>query len=175
MIPILQSRDVAIYNPNVVVFAEISLQQANEALTEWGHRMGPLARGNQGAICHGLYSGMELMAVTTVSTLITPVVDGGSFSREDTCELSRLCAARSGLCRVAIRLWREFVFPTLPYRAAISYQDADLHSGATYRFDGWQRVAFSHSGTDKRSGRKGRNKWIWSWPPNEAKKGASNG
>jgi hypothetical protein len=55
--------------------------------------------------------------------------------------------------------------PGLPFRVAISYQDAALHSGNLYRFDGWQRRAFSHSGTDTRSGRPGRDKWIWVYPP----------
>jgi hypothetical protein len=31
------------------------------------------------------------------------------------------------------------------------------------RFDGWRRVGFSRSGIDQRSGRRGRNKWIWLW------------
>jgi antitoxin VapB len=87
------------------------------------------------------------------------------MTRENTIELSRLCAARAGLCRVALRLWREFVFPTLGYQYAVSYQDADLHNGNTYRFDGWERVGYSHSGTDTRSGRSGRDKYAWAWPP----------
>jgi hypothetical protein len=150
---------------NLVSFREISADQANQALLDWNHKMGPLRRINQKAICHGLFCGPDLLAVTTVSLLMTPTVMGGVLTRKDACELSRLCAARPGLCRVALRLWREFVFPDLPYRVAISYQDADLHSGNTYRFDGWERAAFSHSGRDTRSGRAGRNKWIWVWPP----------
>ena len=51
----------------------------------------------------------------------------------------------------------------MPYTHAISYQDADLHNGDTYRFDGWKREGYSSSGNDSRSGRKGRNKWIWVW------------
>lgn len=149
----------------IVSFEPITLAAANEKLSEWGHKMGPLHRGNQGAICHGLFSGSELVAVTTVSPLIAPNVGGGMkpLTRESCCELSRLCAARSGLCRVALRLWREFVFPGLGKASAISYQDADLHSGHTYRFDGWKRAAYARSGTDTRSGRKGRNKWVWVW------------
>jgi hypothetical protein len=85
------------------------------------------------------------------------------MTRANTIELARLCASRSGLCRVALRLWREGVFPLFGVQYAMSYQDADLHSGNTYRFDGWRRVAFSSSGTDQRSGRKGRRKWIWQW------------
>lgn len=163
MIPILQCRDVTVYSPKVSCFVEIDHALANKKLKEWDHRMGPLKRGNQAAICHGLFFGCELVAVTTVSTLISPTAAAGAYTRENTCELSRLCAARSGLCRVALRLWRETVFPDLPYEFAISYQDADLHNGNTYRFDGWKRVAFSHSGTDRRTKRPGRDKWIWVW------------
>lgn len=46
----------------------------------------------------------------------------------------------------------------------MSYQDADLHNGHTYRFDGWERVGYSHSGNDYRTGRRGRRKWVWLWP-----------
>lgn len=150
----------------LVSFNTISLTTANQVLSEWGHKMGPLQRGNQGAICHGLFHGDRLVSVTCASTLIAPVVGGGlsHLTRDNTVELSRLCAARPGLCRVALRLWREFVFPALGYAHAISYQDADLHNGNTYRFDGWKRVGYSHSGIDTRSGRKGRDKVIWQWP-----------
>lgn len=150
--------------PPIVSFRPITLHEANTALADWGHKMGPLHRGNQSAICHGLFDGEILVAVTTVSALISAQAAGGSITRENCCELSRLCAVRPGLCRVALRLWREFVFPFLGFPIALSYQDADLHSGNTYRFDGWKRVAYSRSGDDTRSGRKGRNKWLWVWP-----------
>lgn len=149
-----------------VTFTQTTLSYANTLLVEFGHKMGPLKRGNQGAICHVLLHDGRPMAVTTASNLIAPVVGGASWlMRENTIELSRLCAVRSNLNRVMLRLWREFVFPFLGYTYAVSYQDADLHTGNTYRFDGWQRVSFSHSGTDTRSGRAGRNKFAWQWPP----------
>lgn len=158
-----------LFDLSIVSFSKIELDEANDALLRWGHKMGALHRGNQGAICHGVFHGDELVAVTTVSTLIASVVGGGlsQLTRENTCELSRLCADRNGLCRVALRLWREFVFPTSGYEYAISYQDADLHSGNTYRFDGWHRAAYARSGTDTRSGRPGRNKWVWVWPASD--------
>ena len=147
-----------------VAFEQVSLPEANRMLVAWGHKMGALNRGNQGALCHALTHEGKPVAVTTTSTLIAPVVGGCDWmKRENTIELSRLCAARGGLCRVALRLWREFVFPPLGYKYAVSYQDADLHNGNTYRFDGWERVGRSHSGTDTRSGRPGRDKWIWAW------------
>jgi hypothetical protein len=148
-----------------VAFEDVSLAEANVMLTSWGHKMGPLARGNQGATCHALMHEGLPVAVTTASNLISGVVGSCPWmTRENTIELSRLCASRSGLCRVALRLWREFVFPALGYEYAVSYQDADLHNGHTYRFDGWERVGRSRSGTDTRSGRPGRDKWIWAWP-----------
>jgi hypothetical protein len=90
------------------------------------------------------------------------------LTRRDAVELSRLCVARPDLCRVALRLWRSFVFSVLArergYRWAVSYQDAALRSGNLYRFDGWVRIGRSRSGVDPRTGRKGRNKAIWGWP-----------
>lgn len=149
----------------MVSFTGCSHVEANACLLEWGHKMGPLYRGNQGAICHWLLHEDKPVAVTMASTTIKPTVGGKTgLTRENAIELSRLCAARPGLCRVALRLWREFVFPSLGYQFAISYQDADLHNGNTYRFDGWKRSSeMSRSGTDSRSGRVGRNKWIWIW------------
>ncbi len=153
-------------------FEPVDLGKANECLVKWGHKMGALKRGNQSAVCHALIHDGLAVAVTTASTLIMPVVGGGCnwMTRDNTLELSRLCAVRSGLCRVALRLWREFVFPAMGYDFAVSYQDADLHNGNTYRFDGWERVGRAKSGTDTRSGRPGRDKYVWAWPPNSQPK-----
>src|SRR6201988_4985597 len=148
-----------------VPFEPIDMDLANECLGSWAHKMGPLKRPYLN-VAHALIDDGYLQAVVTHSTLIRDHGGGGldHLTRANTIELSRLCAHRPGLCRVVLRLWREFVFPALPEPIAISYQDADLHNGNTYRFDGWQRVAFSRAGgTDQRSGRKGRDKWIWLW------------
>lgn len=151
----------------VVSFTECDLDQANELLVLWRHKMGILHRGHQSATCHVMLYGDHPVAVTTASNLISANVGGGAnyLTRQNTIELSRLCAERSNICRAMLRLWREFVFPSLGYKYAMSYQDADMHTGNTYRFDGWQRVAYSSSGTDTRSGRPGRNKYVWQWPP----------
>lgn len=127
--------------------------------------MGPIHRGNQNGWNHALYHEGRPVAVTMANTLIRECVGGinMNLTRENCVELSRLCAERPGLCRVALRLWREFVFPTLKYKYVISYQDADLHNGYTYRFDGWKRIGRSRSGKDTRSGREGRDKYVWLW------------
>ena len=154
-----------------VIFESVTLNEANKCLAAWGHKMGPLKRGNQGATCHALIHEGAAVAVTTASNLIAPVVGGGCqwMTRVNTIELSRLCASRGGLCRVALRLWREFVFPAMGYDYAVSYQDADLHNGNTYRFDGWKKMGRSKSGLDTRSGRPGRDKNIWVWAKEDAK------
>lgn len=68
-------------------------------------------------------------------------------SRHEAIELSQLCAARPDLSRVMLRMWRAFVFPTLCQECgfvwAVSYQDAPIHAGNLYRFDGWVLPATS--------------------------------
>lgn len=150
-------------------FTEISLSECSAYLENWGHRMGPLCRPCSSDVAYALYDAKPV-AVLTQSSLIRERVAGAHWlCRENTIEVSRICADRPTLCRVVLRLWREFVFPVLNEGAAISYQDAQLHTGNLYRFDGWRRLPqLSRSGTDQRSGRKGRNKWIWCWPPSAA-------
>lgn len=150
----------------VASFDSIPLAAANDALDLWQHRMGRLERGTRVPLqIHGLRVHGDLVGVACTDTLIRERVGGGltHMDRSNTVELSRLCGAAPWVCRVVLRLWRECVFPSLGMRYAISYQDADIHTGNTYRFDGWRREGYSHSGTDSRSGRKGRNKWIWVW------------
>lgn len=153
----------------LVTFDEIPLADANRCLVEWGHKMGAINRPMNGSVtsgggdtAHGLKFEDKLVAVTTTSSLITPNVAGRpDLTRENTIELSRLCSSSPHLCRVVLRLWREFVFRPLHWPFAISYQDSKLHTGATYRFDGWKEIGKSRSGTDTRSGRPGRSKVIW--------------
>jgi hypothetical protein len=150
----------------LATFEEIDLFVANDRLARWEHKMGPLNRGNSGAQqCHALIVAGELVGVALTSSLIREHVGGGLsyMNRDNAVELSRLCASERWACRVVLRLWRELVFPGTGAQYAISYQDAGLHTGNTYRFDGWERMAYSSSGTDQRTGRQGRNKWIWVW------------
>lgn len=105
------------------------------------------------------------VAVTVTDGLVREcVATRQDLTRDNTIELARLCAASPVWCRVALRLWRECVFPQTGKRYAISYQDEALHTGATYRNDGWRKIVeHARSGTDARSGRKGRSKTIWLW------------
>jgi len=155
----------------ICTFEQVDLSEANKYLKKWNHKMGVLKRGNQSAICHILFNEGRPVGVTTASHLIRANVGGGlkMLTRENTVELSRLCASKKNICRVALRMWREFVYPSLGFDFAVSYQDAILHNGNTYKFDGWKKLGFSHSGTDKRTGRKGRDKWIWVWNRNHNK------
>lgn len=153
----------------LATFDAVPLVEVNQLLVRWGHQMGRLERGNSGALgCYVLRVHGEPVGLACSSSLIRECVGGGNphMTRDNTVELSRLCAANTWACRVVLRLWRETVFPGTGYSWAISYQDADAHTGNTYRFDGWSRIGFSSSGTDARSGRRGRRKFIWCWPPN---------
>jgi hypothetical protein len=159
-------RDIMMLLPPLVSFERITLLDLNRCLLTWGHKMGPWERPNYGAEgFYGLKHHDDLVAVSASSPLISATVAG--LTRDEAFELGRICASRPDLNRVVLRLWREFVFPAMcrehGWRWAVSYQDAVLHSGDLYRFDGWVRLGVSRSGTDQRSGRKGRNKVIWGW------------
>lgn len=152
---------MSMFLPPLADFEQITLEQANECLVAWGHKMGPLNRPTGGGWVHALRHHGKPVAIAAADVLIRETSAG--FTRDEAIELARVCAVRRDLNRVVLRLWREFVFPCLGRPWAVSYQDAALHSGDLYRFDGWVKVGRSSSGTDKRSGRKGRNKVIWGW------------
>lgn len=151
----------------LVKFTTIDQVTANKLLVQFGHTIGPVWRGAHGnAIsCQALYELETPVGVVTAHHLVRETVGGGNthLTRENTVELSRLACARPGLTRVVIRLWREFVFPTLGYRFAVSYSDNAQHTGNLYRFDGWKKSGQSKSGPDTRTGRPGRDKTIWTW------------
>lgn len=148
--------------PPIVHVEAIDRQTMNRALVAWGHKMGAWERPDFGLPwLHGLFHNGRLCAVAAAASLIPAEVCG--LPRHRAIELGRLCAERPDLCRVMLRTWREFVFPALGRQWAISYQDAALHTGNLYRFDGWVRLGTSSSGTDARSGKRGRRKVIWGW------------
>lgn len=160
--------------PPIAHLAEITIDQANTRLEAWGHEMGGCNRPNGQMWAHALFHNNKPVALTVTASLIRSTCAG--LTRDQAVELARLCAVRSDLCRVALRLWREFLFPGLAARHgwawAVSYQDEAMHTGNTYRFDGWVRLGRSRSGTDSRSGRRGRNKTIWGWNPDAAERRA---
>lgn len=155
----------------LVHFERVAEEIANERLAAWEHKMGRCDRPFS-TQCHALFNNGWICGIVMHGPLITPSVGGEEYRdrlKRDSCvEVCRLCAAGPNLNRVVLRLWREFVFPSLAQQGikwAISYQDADLHTGNTYRFDGWERFHYSHSGTDTRTGKSGRRKYLWIWPP----------
>jgi hypothetical protein len=149
----------------LLTFDAIPLWEGNRLLVEWGHKMGPLNRpmGRQDA--HALITHDGPVAVVCTADLVSATVGSASFLNRGNCiELARVCAGARDWNRVAVRLWRNVVFPLTSADYAVSYQDAVLHSGDLYRFDGWTKVGASRSGPDRRSGRQGRRKWVWVWP-----------
>lgn len=132
----------------LVSFDPVELAYANGLLTRWGHQDGPINRPNNDTLAFALHHNGDPVGVVTHSGLVRQWVGGGLsyLTRENAIELSRLCASRRDLCRVVLRLWREFVFPSTGAEAAISYQHATRHIGDLYRFDGWARAAFAAGG-----------------------------
>jgi hypothetical protein len=165
----------AMFFPPTVSFDTITKPELNDCLVAWEHKMGAWERPNFGSEAfHGMRHHGRLVAVTAAARLIPKSTAG--LCRSDAFELGRVCAARPHLNRAVLRLWREFVFGEMcnahGWRWVISYQDAVLHSGDLYRFDGWVVLGFSASGTDARSGKKGRKKVIWGWCSDDAEREA---
>jgi len=151
-------------------FDLIDREEANEALVRWGHRMGAINRPLYRApIDFGLRKKGELLAVACSDTLIRETC---GFNRGDAFELSRLCAAAPRLSRLILRLWTEVGFAEIS-RAwktpwAISYQNAKMHKGDLYRFDGWARLKETSGGADPRSSDAtvtANKRVIWGWHP----------
>ena len=159
----------------VVHIERINRDQLNRCLVDWGHRMGPFTRPAYAIDAHyALFHNGAAVAVTSASDTVREVVAQTGLRRDQCVELARLCAARPHLCRPMLRLWREFIFPALAERhgrqIAVSYQDEALHSGDVYRFDGWAMIGKGGgTGTDNRTGRKGRKLGVWAWPPSVAR------
>lgn len=156
--------------PPLISFDTITRAELNACLLAWGHRMGPIQRpAFASPIDFVLRLNDEPIAVVAADTLIR---DTCGFTRASAFELSRMCAApgHRGVSSLMMRQWRAFAYPLI-VRAwgtpwVISYQDAVLHSGNLYRFDGWVRLGCTSSGTDARAScgcRKGRKKIIWGW------------
>jgi hypothetical protein len=152
----------------LVAFDAIDHERLNGALLAWGHKMGPLHRPRYGTFggAYGLVHDGQLVAVVAHEKMIAASTCG--LDRNDAFELARVCAIRPHLCRVALRLWREFVFPRAAqvggYTWAISYQDRVQHRGDLYR------LGHTSSGTDARGRggkRTGRRKTVWGWSMDE--------
>jgi hypothetical protein len=148
--------------PPIQHIEQIDPAEADRTLISWGHKMGPCNRPMGLIRAHGMFAHGSLCALTITADLVNATCAG--FTRQEAVELARLCAARPDLCRPMLRLWREFIFPCFGRPWAVSYQDEKLHTGNTYRFDGWVKLLeHASSGTDKRSGRVGRVKTVWGW------------
>jgi antitoxin VapB len=151
----------------MIYVEQISDRRVDEFLFANGHKMGPCHRPIGTLKEHGLFVYDQLRAVAITADLVAETC--GGLRRSEAIELARLCADDPALCRVMLRLWREVIFPAFGRPWAVSYQDEKLHTGNTYRFDGWRKIATGQrSGTDQRSNRKGRTKTVWAWNKDSA-------
>jgi hypothetical protein len=138
--------------------ADIEMTEVNAALLRWEHRIGACSLPNHDMWAHGLVEYDRLVGVAIAASLIR--VTAASLTLSEAFKLAYLCAARPDQCRVVLRMWREFVFPSL---CRTYDQDESLHSGDTYWFDGRVQLGRSRRCTNKRSGRMWRSKTIWGW------------
>lgn len=161
----------------LISFDLIGRDEANDCLERWGHRMGPINRPIfRAPMDFGLREMGELQGVICCDTLIRETC---GFTRRDAFELSRMCAAAPRINRALIRLFTEFAFPAVT-RAwgtpwAISYQNAKMHRGDLYRFDGWLRLRETCGGADPRAAKStvsAQKRVIWGWHPSSAVRAA---
>lgn len=147
--------------PALASFDSIDMDAANRLLIDWHHKMGPCVRPCGTLQAHALQFHGQPVGVVVTADLVAETCAG--LSRHEAIELARLCCVRRDISRALLRLWRLLILPAFGRPWAVSYQDAMLHSGDLYRFDGWRVIGKSRSGTDRRSNRIGRSKRIWGY------------
>jgi len=133
----------------LVAFDVIEDAEADDALTRWGHWLGPCDRpfGRQS---FGLFVAGELVSVAVSASTVNAVC--GGWPRMKVVELARQASRERGspFTRVCVRLWRELApkcWATYwPVEAVVSYANKTRHLGDIYRFDGWTKVADVPSG-----------------------------
>jgi hypothetical protein len=120
----------------------MSVDEANDLLVAWGHRLGRCERPFHSE-AYALELDSRPLAVAISASAVSNTVAG--YRRQEVVELARLGRHpdASWVLRVMIRLWRETLAPrwaSWPVRAAISYSKNTDVRGDIYRFDGWTKV-----------------------------------
>jgi hypothetical protein len=118
----------------------IPIEEANERLVQWDHKLGPCHRPFRQE-AYGLLVDGKPIAIAISASIVNGPVAG--YQRTEVVELARCAAANRWANRVMIRLWRELCAPrwkNWPVKAAVSYSKNSMHSGDLYRFDGWEKI-----------------------------------
>ena len=137
------------------------LATVRRLLDEWGHSRGYISRPIP-CDAHVLRAHGRAVALTVTSELVHPPIAGNLY-RDDAVELARLCSADPAWTRVALRVWREAVWPPYRRKWAITYVEDHVHTGDTFRFDGWRRLARVGPAREPQTGRKTGPKTIYGW------------
>jgi len=173
----LVSRQSRLFDCPIVGLYQVSVDEANVAMHEWGHQLGECHRPfHQEAF--SLQLGERPLAYAISASIVNGPVgpqDGSvSYGRTEVVELARLVASERWANRVMLRLWRETcarLWPCWPVKAAVSYSHNGMHTGDLYRFDGWERWRTDAGSTGGGTwGRKRSNteavygkKTLWGW------------
>lgn len=167
-----------LFDLSLVGLHRCSLQDANNCLSDWKHKLGPCRRPflNEAFM---LVWREQPIATAISSSVISSTVAG--YTRQEVVELSRLCThpAYAWASRIMVRLWREVCAPLWPcwnILAAVSYSQNVHHSGNLYRFDGWEKVSddagSSGGGTwstkrqDHHPANGKKTLWVWTYAHN---------
>ncbi len=121
----------------------ISVDQANNLLEAWEHRLGPANRPFHQEAYALEWQDLPISVAVSASTVSNQVA---GYQREQVVELARLCSdpAENWATRIMLRLWRQICAPkwqVWPVKAAIAYSH-NVHGqgGNIYRFDGWTKI-----------------------------------
>jgi len=164
----------------------IDVEEANRLLIEWNHKLGPVERPFRQEAFGLEICGKGLIAVAVSGSIINGPIsirnDEGevvrSYDREEVVELTRLASNVKWANRIMIRAYRELLAPAWkcwPVKAVVSYSKNEMHSGNTYRFDGWAKINDNcgarqamlnrgkrrYGNDDPRAGSK--SLWIWEY------------
>lgn len=133
------SEAVRLFCAPVCGLVPVSIGEANQLLSRWGHYLGPSTRpfGQEGWVLD--VDGRAVSVAVSASTVSRTVAE---FFRGEVVELARLCSdpAERWATRPMLRLWRQVAAPRWSYwpvKAAVAYSATRRHEGDVYRWDGW--------------------------------------
>lgn len=159
----------------MVALSVLHIDDANNLLTRWGHRLGPIHRPFT-MQAFGLELDGTPISVAVSASAVSDTVAG--LQRTEVVECARLCSdpSKRWANRLMLRLWREVCAPRWPDWkpiAAISYSQNAHHRGDLYRFDGWVQLS-DRAGASSRGGAWTRKRYatdavygpktLWLWP-----------
>ena len=162
-------------------FVPCGMDEANDLLVRWAHKLGPINRPFRSDGWLFLVDGVPVSVAVTASIVSSHISDDDGnplYRRTEVVELARLASCECWANRLMLRWWREvgaLRWPCWSVKAAVSYHHEGLHTGDLYRFDGWRKVrsGCGSSGGGTWSSQRGaadavtgpKSLWLWKYQP----------